>query len=144
MRRFFIVIFILFLIVSCRGSTNQFIQRPPTYLPTALSPTDTLVSPSSTPTISPTLTPSWPPATPTAEATVTPTAGYDAFEVLYHPDDYLYVGDQVSLEVISPTGLDVKDELQYVDPPTRIGHGSCQLQRLGYRSQEPPCLVMTK
>jgi hypothetical protein len=29
--------------------------------------------------------------------------------VLYHPDDVLYVGDQVSVEVISPSGFDGED-----------------------------------
>lgn len=39
--------------------------------------------------------------------------------VLYHPDDFLYVGDQVSFEVISPPDMDLKDanvQVQ-VDPP---------------------------
>jgi hypothetical protein len=40
--------------------------------------------------------------------------------VLYHPDDVLYVGDQVSLEIIAPPGLDVKDAnlTIQVDPPS--------------------------
>jgi len=39
--------------------------------------------------------------------------------VYYHPDDVLYVSDQVSLEVVSPAGVDVKDAslLLQVDPP---------------------------
>jgi hypothetical protein len=40
--------------------------------------------------------------------------------VIYHPDDVLYVGDLVSIEVISPAGLDLSEaNLQVqVDPPT--------------------------
>jgi hypothetical protein len=40
--------------------------------------------------------------------------------VLYHPDDVLYVGDQVSIEVISPPGLKLKDAnlTVQVDPPS--------------------------
>lgn len=45
------------------------------------------------------------PALPTA--TKTPAQG--EFDVLFHPDGGLFVGDQVSMEVISPQGIDMKD-----------------------------------
>jgi len=59
------------------------------------------------------------PATPTFAPSTTPNPLLQAFTVLYHPDDALYVGDQVSFEVISPPGLDVKDAnlRVQVDPP---------------------------
>ena len=143
MRRFFIVIFILFLIVSCRGSTNQFIRTLPTYLPTAPSPTHTPVSPSFTSTKSPTITPSLPPTTSTPEASATPTPGYDTFKVLYHPDDHLYVGDQVSFEVISPTGLDLKDaKLQIqIDPPNGVILGPVSFNGWGIQGREEATLL---
>jgi len=83
------------------------------------------------------------PTTPTAQASATPTAGYDTFEVLYHPDDYLYVGDQVSLEVISPTGLDLKDaKLQVqVDPPTGLTMGPISFSGWGIQGREEATLL---
>jgi hypothetical protein len=48
-----------------------------------------------------------------------PTPASGQFTVYYHPDDVLYVGDQVSFEVVSPPGIDATDsELRVqVDPP---------------------------
>lgn len=48
-------------------------------------------------------------ATHTPEATSTPSPGAD-FEVLLHPDGVLYVGDQISIEVISRGDLDLIDK----------------------------------
>jgi hypothetical protein len=46
-----------------------------------------------------------PAGTPEPTATASPD-----FTVIYHPDGPLYVGDQVSIEVISPSGFDTKDK----------------------------------
>ncbi len=119
MRRYFLMIFILLLLVSCR-----FISFPrfhPPYIPTLASPptSPTLIHPSSTQTLSPTLTssPISPSRTPSPSPTLTPSPS--SFTVYYHPDDALYVGDQVSFEVVSPPNLDIKDATikVQVDPP---------------------------
>jgi hypothetical protein len=114
MRRFLLMIFILFLLVSCTRTS-------PTALPTSLSPTFPS-QPVASPTIYPSLVPlSIPSISPTFTPTPgeTPTTTGEQFTVYYHPDDVLYVGDQVSFEVVSPPGMDVNDaELRIqVDPP---------------------------
>jgi hypothetical protein len=119
MRRFFIMIFILILTLSCGSFTISFIHPTPTATLISPPPTNTTVPPSPTPTLSPSSTPSPLAATPTLAASTTPNPLLETFTVLYHPDDVLYVGDQVSFEVISPPGLDVKDAnlRVQVDPP---------------------------
>ena len=119
MRRFFIMIFILILSGACWSFVLLFNQPAPMITPTNPPPTRTAILPSPQPTITPasTLSPSVAPATITASSTPLPPS--ESFTVLYHPDDMLYVGDQVSIEVISPPGLELKDaSLQVqVDPP---------------------------
>jgi hypothetical protein len=119
MRRFLIMIFILFLLLACRGFAIPLIQPASTFTPTSKPATATVIPPSPSPTISFTLTPTQPTARPTQNASQTFIPPSKPFSVLYHPDDVLYVGDQVSIEVISPPGIDLKDakvQVQ-VDPP---------------------------
>jgi hypothetical protein len=63
--------------------------------------------------------------------------------VLYHPDDVLYVGDQVSLEVISPPGLSLKDaDLQVqVDPPAGLNMGPVSFGPWGIQGREEATLL---
>jgi hypothetical protein len=113
------MIFILILTLSCGSFTIFFIHPTPIVTLTSPPPSNTTVPPSPTPTLSPSSTPSPLAATPTLAASTTPNPLLETFTVLYHPDDVLYVGDQVSFEVISPPGLDVKDAnlRVQVDPP---------------------------
>lgn len=66
--------------------------------------------------VEPTRTPSPPTATPTAAAApeetpeATPTATIANLEVRVHPDGGLFVGDQLSFEVIAPSGVPLNDE----------------------------------
>jgi hypothetical protein len=108
MRRFFILIFILILIASCSNLSIPFIIPAPTVTSTSLPIIATSVLPSPTRTSFPLLTPTTPAATstPFPNQTLSPA---ELFTVLFHPDDFLYVGDQVSFEVISPPGLEVND-----------------------------------
>ncbi len=119
MRRFFIIIFILILTVACGSFSLFFIHPAPTATLTSLPPANTNVPSSPTPTLAPASTPTLLAATPTLAPSLTPNLLIGPFTVLYHPDDVLYVGDQVSFEVISPPGLDVKDAnvRVQVDPP---------------------------
>jgi hypothetical protein len=120
MRRYLIMIFILILSISCGSFWLPFINPAPTVTHTYLPPSITSPPPSLTPTQVPSSTPSPQAATPTLSPTATPNLPTQPFSVLYHPDDVLYVGDQVSFEVISPPGLEVKDASLHVqvDPPS--------------------------
>ena len=110
MRR--LTVIVVLLLIACRVFTP--VTTHPTQLPVEPSKT---VKPSLTATSTPTITPSPTPSpspipnTSTPEATLTPiitltplpTHGIlPLFTVHYHPDGGLYVGDLVSLEVISP------------------------------------------
>ena len=119
MRRYLIMIFILFVAVSCVCFSNPFIHPASKASHTSQPSITSTFPPSSTPTLTPSLTPSRLPPTSTFAPSATPNLTVEGFKVLYHPDDVLYVGDQVSLEVISPPGLDVKDASLNVqiDPP---------------------------
>jgi hypothetical protein len=116
MRRILIMIFILLLSGLCWSYT--FLNDQPKVTPTGTPPppTSTVISPSSTSTLTPTSTQT---VVPKLTATVAPLPTTGSYNVLYHPDDVLYVGDQVSLEVISPSGSSIKGaSLQVqVDPP---------------------------
>ncbi len=119
MRRILIMIFVLFVFALC-GSIPIFVIQfaiTPTFTP---SPTFTsTIHPTLTSTLRPSFTPSLTSAISTPAPSVTPIPINEPFTVLFHPDDQLYLGDQVSFEVISPIGLDVKDanvKVQ-VDPP---------------------------
>lgn len=144
MRRYFLMIFILLLLVSC--SILPFITTHPTPTSTVTapfataitklaSPTSTLTS-SFTPSPIPSVTPS---PRPTATSTVAP------FTVYYHPDDVLYVGDQVSFEVVSPPGLDVKDAnvIAQVDPPGGLALGSVKFGAWGIQGRSEATFLWT-
>ncbi len=105
MRR--ILVPLLFLMLACQA----ILPRP------AASP----VPPTATLAPSPTLPP-LPAGTP--EPTATPSRD---FTVRYHPDGPLYVGDQVSIEVLSPSGFNT-DGLS-----VRISQGEKQLAEIGFQ-----------
>jgi hypothetical protein len=142
MRRLLIVISILFLVTSCTASPAP-IQ--PTFIPLATSQpsaTSTLLPtqiPSPAPTASPSLQSTSAPPVPSA----TPISGSQQFTVRFHPDDVLYVGDQVSLEVISPPGLDVQDADLHVqaDPPDGASLGSVKFGPWGIAGRQQATLI---
>ncbi|HSQ28159.1 MAG TPA: hypothetical protein VLM80_13635 [Anaerolineales bacterium] len=107
MRRIFswrLLIPLVIALISCR----VFVPNPPT--PTSQDQPSPTVS---TPLISPS-----PSATQTSAATDTPlpiptltsTPVQGVFEVRFHPDGGLFVGDQVSMEVISPPDVDMNGQ----------------------------------
>jgi len=101
MRRYLPMLFILILLLACR---LPLVTSPP-------APTDTLAPTATATPLPPTYTPTFTPSptqttTPTATPTITPTPG-PVFTVEYHPDGPLYVGDQVSISVIAPQGMDM-------------------------------------
>jgi len=73
----------------------------------SLAPSPLVISQPS-PTFSPSATPQ-PTLTPSPTVTPTPLAP-EVFAVRLHPDGSLYVGDQVSIEVISPEGVDQEEK----------------------------------
>ncbi len=90
------------------ATTTATAMPSPTFTPApSLTPTVTF-TPTPTDTPSPTATPIQP--------TVVPA---DTYSVWYHPDGGLYVGDQVSMEVIAPQNqnMDGKQARIQVDPP---------------------------
>jgi hypothetical protein len=101
--------------------------RTPLVVVPAATRTSTVVIPAATtiptltrtPTSIPisTITPS-PSPVPTLEPSPAP-PDEDAFTVRLHPDGPLYIGDQVSFEVIAPAGLDMSEQELYIrsDPP---------------------------
>ncbi len=119
MRRFLAMIFILIVAVSCAGIPVSVYKPAPTRTETPLPTITSTIQPSQTPIIVPSFTPTYPLTTFTPALTTTPSPNPGGFEVLYHPDDMLYVGDQVSIEVISPPGMDLNGSSVrvQVDPP---------------------------
>jgi hypothetical protein len=106
MRR--ILLILAFLLLACR------ILNPlaPTYQPTipsavlttaTIPPETALPSPTFSPTSTKTPSPTQPPKG------ITPTIQPGAFNVRYHPDGGLYVGDLVSMEVLAPRHADLGD-----------------------------------
>lgn len=67
----------------------------------AAVPTRTPLPPTGTPTVT---------VPPTATWEATPTATVTDFEIRVHPDGGLFVGDQLSFEVIAPSGVPINDE----------------------------------
>jgi len=63
--------------------------------------------------------------------------------VIYHPDDVLYVGDLVSIEVVSPAGLDLSEaSLQVqVDPPTGPSLGPVKFAAWGIQGRQEATLL---
>jgi hypothetical protein len=143
MRRFLIMIFILFLSVVCWGTTFV-INQPTTALPTpSLTPAETAIPSLPTATITPSPSPSPQVVVPTSTNTTTPHPSSDTFTVLYHPDDMLYVGDQVSIEVVSPPGVNVKESnLQVqVDPPNGPNLGPVNFAAWGIQGRDQATLL---
>ena len=137
------MIFILFLSSVCWSLALIFNQTTPTSPATFPAPTATAVPPSPTSTMTPTSTPSPLYAVATFTATTIPLHTSESFTVLYHPDDMLYVGDQVSIEVISPPGFEVKDaNLQVqVDPPNGPNLGSVNFSPWGIQGRDEATLL---
>jgi hypothetical protein len=149
MHRFLIMIFILFLSAVCRGTAILTNQPTPAYSATSsayvtsLTPTTTVIPPSPTSTKTPSPSPSPLGEVPTFTATITPTTPNTSFTVLYHPDDMLYVGDQVSFEVVSPPGLNMKDvnlKVQ-VDPPNGPYLGPVNFAAWGIQGRDEATLL---
>src|SRR4030042_5647777 len=143
MRRYLLMIFILLLMVACRSLIFPLPPPAPSLTSTSPSPTLTSIPPSLTPTFLLTQTPSPLAATPSWVATATPVPISESFMVLYHPDDILYVGDQVSLEIVSPPGLSLKDaNLQVqVDPPDGLNLGPVNFGPWGIQGREEATLL---
>lgn len=112
MKRVTTGILILFLaLIACRVFTPESVT-PTTSM--KASPTPTFLPPSTTLKPTSTATPVQPTLTPTPihpSPTVSPTATQLDFEVLTHPDAGLFVGDQVSFEVIAPPGAELEDSI---------------------------------
>lgn len=143
MRRFLCLIFVISLIIACRVPFIPFTQSTPTSTQTISPLTGTAIPPTKTPTHKPTFTPSPSPSSSAIPATATSTPSPTGFSVLYHPDDVLYVGDQVSFEVISPPGVDVKNanvQLQ-VDPPTGPNLGPVNFGAWGIQGRQEATLL---
>ena len=142
MRRFFILIFILILIAFSSSLSVPLLLPSPTATSTPL-PTNTLIPTSPSSTISPTFSPIpfTAPNTPFSTSSLHPPE--EAFTVLYHPDDYLYVGDQVSFEVISPPGLDTKDAVLtvQVDPPQGPHLGEVKFGPWGIQGRNEAAMI---
>jgi hypothetical protein len=143
MRRILAMIFILIIAVSCAGVPAAVYKSAPTATPTSLPTITSTLTPSQTPVRLPSLTPtkSLPAVTPII--TPAPTLGSEGFEVLYHPDDVLYVGDQVSFEVISPPGMDLKGSSvrAQVDPPGGQSLGPVDFGAWGIQGRSEASMV---
>jgi hypothetical protein len=118
MKRIFIgVSAFFFILVACRVFTPD-IAMPDRVTPSQLpsNPTATTTQPTATntftPTTQPTLTPTPTPAIPTASPTITQPE--PVFDVRTHPDGGLFVGDQVSFEVIAPPDFDLNDAVMRI------------------------------
>jgi hypothetical protein len=75
----------------------------------------------------------------TPEPSPTPSA---SFSVIYHPDGPLYVGDQVSLEVLSPANFDVKDKSIRIALGTKT-LGEANFQHFGIGGREEATFYWT-
>ncbi len=62
---------------------------------------------------------------------------------MYHPDDVLYVGDQVSFEVISPPGMDLKGSSVHVqvDPPGGPSLGPAEFGAWGIQGRPEAAMI---
>lgn len=137
------MIFILILTVACGSFSLYFIHPAPTATLTSLPLTATTIPPSPTSTIHPSSTPTPSVATPTLAPSSTLNPPSEPFTVLYHPDDVLYVGDQVSFEVISPPGLDVNDGNLHVqvDPPAGPNLGPVNFGAWGIQGRYEAAMI---
>ncbi|HSB67028.1 MAG TPA: hypothetical protein VLD65_10635 [Anaerolineales bacterium] len=136
MRRYFLMIFVLLLLISCGRISFPLIHPRPTVTVAAPFASATIIPASPTTTLLPSITPSpFPSLTPSPIPTST--SSIALFTVYYHPDGGLYVGDQVSFEVVSPPGLDVKDTTVQVrvDPPAGPALGSVKFAAWGIQGR---------
>ncbi|HBY06530.1 MAG TPA: hypothetical protein DEH22_01570 [Chloroflexi bacterium] len=112
MRRFLIGVTSLFLaLLACRAfslTPATPTPQPPTATATATPPPTLTNTPTSTAT-------ALPPTRTAIPASPTPTV-LD-FELLLHPDGGLFVGDQVSFEVLPPSELDLQDATLRIELP---------------------------
>ena len=119
MRRIFIGISaFFFFLVACRVFTPD-IATPDSAMPSQVpnNPTSTTTTQPTatntfTPTTQPTLTPTPTSVIPSVSPTVTQPE--PVFEVRTHPDGGLFVGDQVSFEVIPPPDIDLNDAVMRI------------------------------
>jgi hypothetical protein len=142
MRRFFILIFILILIAFSSSLSVPLLLPSSTAISTPLL-TNTLIPASPTSTFSPTFSPIPFTATNTPISTSSLHPPEEAFKDFYHPDDYLYVGDQVSFEVVSPPGLDTKDAVLtvQVDPPLGPHLGEVKFGPWGIQGRNEAAMI---
>ena len=104
MQRNFIGILILLLaLIACQPTTPE--RATSTFTPPSPSPTHLPSSTATATTLPPTFTATLIPPTATDTSTPTPLV----FDVRMHPDGGLFVGDQVSFEVIAPPDMDLSD-----------------------------------
>ncbi len=143
MRRFLAMIFILIVAVSCAGVPIAVFKPAPSATVTPLPTVTSTLPPSQTPPALPSSTPTQQLPTNTPALTATPTPATKGFQVLYHPDDVLYVGDQVSFEVISPPGMDLKGSSVrvQVDPPGGSNLGPVDFGAWGIQGRSEAAMV---
>ncbi len=132
--------------VACWSILLIFAQPLPTSHDTLPVLTQVSISPSPTVTRTPTSTETPPSASRTEPAfttTSTPLPAIGEFTVQFHPDDMLYVGDQVSIEVIPPPGVDLKQaNLQVqVDPPAGPNLGPVSFSPWGIQGRNQATLI---
>jgi hypothetical protein len=123
--------------MSCGKISFPLIHPKPTSTPIPPTVTATTIPISPSPTPSPSITPSPPPPAFTSSPSPSPVPVNAPFTVYYHPDDALYVGDQVSFEVVSPPGLNVNDtsvKVQ-VDPPAGTVIGPVKFSAWGIQGR---------
>ena len=106
------------ILVACRVFTPE-ISTPDSVAPgqvpgnpTATITTQPTATKTFTPTSQPTSSPTTTPLIPTASPTVTQSE--PVFELRTHPDGGLFVGDQVSFEVIPPPDFDSNDAVMQI------------------------------
>jgi hypothetical protein len=141
-RIFVIALFLALLVgvggLACRAVTglpSQLLQEQ-TATFTALPPTSTL---SATPSLTATAT-----TAPTLDSTPdTGQGGGDttAFQVRFHPDDALYVGDRVSIEVIAASELELIDVRVSVELVGGIPIGEASFDRFGIAGRSQATLI---
>jgi hypothetical protein len=143
MRRFLAMIFILIIAVSCAGVPISIYKPAPSATMTSLPTLTATQTPSYTPTGVPSSTPILQPPASTPTITATPTQASEGFQVLYHPDDVLYVGDLVSFEVISPPDMELKGSnvSVQVDPPGGLNLGSFPFGAWGLQGRSEASLI---
>ena len=132
------IVILAILLISCRSlapiQTSTPLEVYEEVTPT-LSPTATVapVTPSLTPPPSSTPTPTSPVHTPAIPVQIS------GFSVHVHPDGGLYVGDQVSFEVIAPKGAELNDQEVTIQvgssPEVVLGSAKFQPYGLEGRSQ---------